>query len=1011
MAVAYCGPAAFGIDPNRTLSQYVRQRWGIEHGFPRGPVYSIAQTRDGYLWIGTEKGLIRFDGLTFHQMESAQVGLALNHVLGLVADPDGSLWVRLRRSSPTLLQYRDGRFRDGMEAYGLSEAAVSAMGRSTDGAPLLWVLRGEPSGIVLRGNKFETLAAPAGYSRSAVLAVAQTPNHDLWVGTRDAGLFRVRGGQTQAITEGLPDLKVNALVPFGNNELWVGTDSGVARWDGKKLTKAGLPPSLDGIQALALTVDRDSNLWVGTNSHGLWRVNAQGGSSLVQPNGSSIEAITALFEDREGDLWVGSAGGLERLRDSAFVSYSLPEGLPTDGNNPLFIDSGNRLWFASVNGGLWWMKDGQHGEVTSEGLDRDVIYSIAGGEDGLWVGRQRGGLTHLSVRPGATSKTYTERDGLAQNSVYSVYESLDGTIWAGTLSAGISRLREGRFTNYSSAGGLLSDTINSILEGSDGAMWFGTPAGLNALRNGRWESYTAKDGLPSEDVNCLLEDSRGVLWIGTSAGIGFRGRKQFQTPAGLAAALREPVLGLAEDRHGSLWVTTSNHVLSVNRDKLLHGSATSADLREYAIADGLRGLEGVKRYRSVVSDPSGRIWLSLNRAISVVDPARLKSNSTPALPRIESISSDGNSIPLHDPIHIPGGPRRVTFAYAGLSLSVPEKVNFRYRLDGFDHDWREPVATREVEYTNLPPGPYRFRVIASNPDGDWSREEASAGFEVDPLLWQTSWFRAIAVLAAMGVGLGLYRLRLYQLTRSLNIRFEERLAERTRIAQELHDTLLQGFLSASMQVHVVSDRLPDDSNLKPALTRALQLMGQVIDEGRNAVRGLRSTSSPSLDLEHAFSGIHQEIFPLSQNGGGTDFHVVVDGKRRPLHPVLRDEVYRIGREALLNAFHHAQAKSIELELKYSPSNLVLLVRDNGCGMDPHILDSGREGHWGLSGMRERADRIGAQFRVWSSAAAGTEVELIVPSQIAFQDHKSHVFSWLTKPFQREERDRISKSRQ
>jgi signal transduction histidine kinase len=331
---------------------------------------------------------------------------------------------------------------------------------------------------------------------------------------------------------------------------------------------------------------------------------------------------------------------------------------------------------------------------------------------------------------------------------------------------------------------------------------------------------------------------------------------------------------------------------------------------------------------------------------------------------------------------------------------MPEKVTFRYRLDGFDRDWCQPVATREAVYTNLPPGSYRFRVIASNPDGVWSSEETAAGFEVDPLFWQTSWFRVGTVLAAMSLGLGLYRLRLYQLTRRLNVRFEERLAERTRIAQELHDTLLQGFLSASMQVHVVSDRLPDDSQVKPALTKALQLMGQVIDEGRNAVRGLRSTSSLSLDLEHAFSRIHQEIFPANQDAGETDFHVVVDGQRRPLRPVLRDEVYRIGREALLNAFHHARAKSIELELKYSPSHLVLLVRDDGCGIDPQILGAGREGHWGLSGMRERAGLIGAQFRVWSSAAAGTEVELIVPSQIAFQDHKSHALRWLSKPFHR-----------
>jgi signal transduction histidine kinase len=310
---------------------------------------------------------------------------------------------------------------------------------------------------------------------------------------------------------------------------------------------------------------------------------------------------------------------------------------------------------------------------------------------------------------------------------------------------------------------------------------------------------------------------------------------------------------------------------------------------------------------------------------------------------------------------------------------VPERVRFRYRLDGFDRGWSPPVTTREAVYTNLGPGSYHFRVIASNSDGLWNSAEAGLQFEIEPALWQTSWFRASIVLVGGLAVWTLVRVRTHRMARQLNLRFEERLAERTRIAQELHDTLLQGFVSASMQLHVATDQLPDDAPAKRSLGRVLTLMGQVIEEGRNAVRGLRSSADRSNNLEQAFSRIPQELgIPTSAN-----YRVIVEGRPRPLHPVIRDEVYRIGREALVNAFRHAGAKSIEVQLEYAAQHLRMLVRDDGCGIDPLVLRSGRDGHWGLSGMRERADRIGAPLKVWSRAAAGTEVELTVPRHIAF----------------------------
>jgi len=849
--------------------------------------------------------------------------------------------------------------------------------------------------MIYHQGKFEIVADARALPRSPVLSVAQTADGSIWQGTRDAGLFRTLQGRTSPVAGDLPDQKVNCMISGAKGDLWVGTDEGSVQWNGSRLLARGVPGR---VQVLAMAKDRDGNIWLGTDARGLLRLNGYGVFPLDPPADQSHEAVTAVYEDREGDLWTGSANGIERLRDSAFATYSRPEGLPADGSKPLFVDSGNRVWFAPAAGGLWWMKDGQRGRVGNDGLGRDVVYSIAGGKDGLWLGRQNGGLTRLRMGPRSfTSRTYTKADGLAQESVFSVYQTRDGSVWAGTLSGGVSKLGGDRFITYTTASGLVSNTVAAILEDAAGTMWFATPEGLGALSQGRWQAYFAKDGLPSNNVYCLLADSTGVLWTGTAAGLAFRTPRGFQVPAGAPPALREPILGLEEDRHGSLWVATSSHVLRVNRGQLMQGTLGETDLREYGLADGLRGVEGVKRNRSVVSDPSGRIWFSLNRGISVVDPGRITQTAAPTIVHIQTVSADGTSVRLQQPIHIPGGQRRITFAYAGLSLSVPERVRFRYRLDGFDSHWSEPVDTRDAVFTNLPPRGYRFRVIASSPDGAWNSNEDAIALEVDPLFRQTWWFRGCAALAGVSAILAFYRLRMRQLTGRLQVRFDERLAERTRIAQELHDTLLQGFLSASMQVYVASESLPADSKAKAILNRAGDLMRKITDEGRNAVRGLRASSSVSLDLERALSAVHQE-FALAGNGPeAIEFRIVVDGEQKPLHPLLRDEVYRIGREALINSIRHARAQKIEVELTYSLRRLRVQVRDDGCGIDPQILQAGRDGHWGLPGMRERADQIGARLRVYSRVGVGTEVDLSVPGHIAYQGNRGWGLPWFGKP--------------
>ncbi len=981
---------ASAIDPSRGLAQYMRDQWGSAKGFPGGQVYAITQTGDGYLWIGAEKGLVRFDGVNFHLFQHANTPLLpAGPVRGLVADAAGGLWIHF--GGPRVLRYAHGKFEDVSSALERTEPAFTAMGRGGNGEVLLSSL---VNGILrYSGGKFLRLAAPVELPNFLVISLAESPDGKIWLGTRDLGLFYESQGQITNIGKGLPDRKINCLLPITNEELWIGTDSGVVRWNGAEVTATGLSASLSHVQALTMIRDRDANVWVGTTS-GLVRVDAQGAVAFSSQDRDDGVPVTALFEDREGNIWAGTSQGIERLRDSVFVTYSAAEGIPAQNNGPVYVDAENRAWFGPPSGGLYWLRNGQVTRVTSGGLNNDVIYSITGDKTGLWIGRQKGGLTHLSYKDGRyTTETYTEAQGLAQNSVYAVNRNRDGSLWAGTLSGGVSQFSGGKFTNYTTRNGLVSNTIDAILESRDGTMWFATPNGLSALSHGRWQTFMVRDGLPSDRVNCLFEDSTGLLWVGTDDGLAFLSSGRFQIPATVPASLHEQILGLVADATGSLWISTTNHVLRVTRDGLLRGQLTETDVNEYGLADGLHGSEGVRRNRSVADSQMGMIWFSLNSGLSVVDPGRLRRSSAPAIVHINTIAADGNPVDLGPQIRIPSARQRIAISFVGLSLAIPERVKFRYRLEGFDHKWSDPISAGEAVYTNLSPGSYRFRVMASNSDGVWNSAEDVLGFEIAPAFWQTWWFRLSALLVLGLAVLALYRIRLLQLTRQLNVRFEERLAERTRIAQELHDTLLQGFMSASMQLDVALDQLPEGSLLRPRLVRVLDLMRQVIEEGRNALRGLRLSNDRSEDIALALSSLNQEL----NSGEDIGFRVIVEGSSRSLHPIVRDEVYRIGREAVVNAFRHARAKNIAIEISYLENQLRLLISDDGCGMNSQVLQSGRDGHWGLSGMRERAERIKARLKVRSRVGSGTEVELSVPSKVAFQiQQSSHLLKWFAR---------------
>ncbi len=974
---ALCPVVAFALDPNRNLNQYTSTRWGSRDSFPGGAVNAIAQTRDGYLWIGAAHGLVRFDGTGFRLLDHTNTpSLPPGQVLDLLVDPEGVLWVRMH--SPYLLRYRGGAFEQMYPEKlpppfsAARERGATALTRGTSGHVLI-ATPGAPMRYI--AGKF-TSAVPSGSLSGIPMSVAQTNDGAVWVGTRDNGLLCARNGSIAQV--GRRDQKVNVLLTGPGSELWIGMDSGLLHWDGNALSRRGVPTTLAGTPILALARDRDSNLWISTPA-GVTRMASDG--SIDVTRGSSFLGVRAIFEDREGNLWIGGSEGLLQLRDAPFLTYT---GVAREGG-ALYIDMSMRTWIAPSSGGLLWIRGAEYRSIT-QGLDRDVIYSICGSGNELWVGRKLGGVTHLREEAGSLqTRTYTAHDGLAPGVVYAVHRSRDGSVWAGTLSGAVSRIEKSRITTFNAANGLIADAISTIQETPDGAIWVGTAGGLESFRNGNWRKYGGQDGLPPGRVNSLAVDRDGVLWIGSSAGLFFFSGSLVESARNAPASLEGEIFGLAADESGGLWAATDRHVVRGSRASLLGKGDAPATMREFSMADGLPSTRGIRRDRAVAKDPSGRIWFSLQGGLGVINPA-LPSAAAPALVTLESIAVDGRPLVAAPIARYPSDRRRVVFNFIGVSLAVPGRVRYRYRLDGYDTAWSQPTESREAAYTSLPPARYTFHVMASNSEGLWNGLPASVGLEVEPHLSETLWFRITSLsfaVAALFVG---FRYRLARAHEEVNMRFQERLAERTRIARELHDTLLQNFQGLLFELQAARNlfsRRPEDA--MRTLDEAIGGAEAAIAEGRDAIHDLRSGSVRHAGLTQLLASAGQELAAAEDsNLNGALFRLTVEGPSRTLSPVLQDELYSIGREILRNAFRHARAVNIEVEIRYDARSLRLRIRDDGVGINPQVLSEGaREGHWGLPGVRERAKLIGAKLDFWSEAGAGTEVQIIVPASVAY----------------------------
>jgi signal transduction histidine kinase/ligand-binding sensor domain-containing protein len=982
--VGFCVPnPASALDPNKSISQYIHRKWAADNGFLGGQVYAISQSGDGYLWLATERGLVRFDGFRFTLVhrpiaEAPEV----NTVRGLITDGAGNLWIRLDEQH--LLRYANGRFEDVLADWNLPFAYITAMSLDSQGRLIVSGLGDQ----ILRfdNGRFEAIAS-AKKLLGTILAIVLARDDTLWVGTRDGGLYHVSGGTTTHIPGMLGATKINALLPATNGGVWVGTDNGLFLLDssGKFTTK--LPEMLRHIEVTALTSDRDANVWAATNL-GLYRVTHTLQASFEAQPKSDASELTAVYQDSDNDIWYGSSRGIFQLRESIFTTWSTADGLPSNNNGPIYTDSKGRTWFAPYTGGLYWLQKGHIEQVSEAGLNHDVVYSICGGNNEIWLGRQHGGITEL-IDDGNRfrSKSFTTKNGPSQNAVYSVRLSRDGTVWAATAGTGVLHIDNDKMESITLPPPLSNTAVNSIVEGSDGTIWIGSTVGLGQFAKGRWSSFTTANGLPSSYVQTILEDSEQTLWIATSSGLAYLRGGVIKVPGHLPDPLRANILSIAEDEGGNLWFSASDRIWQVNRDGLLDGTLRETDVQSYGIEDGLPGVEGVSRDRTMVSDSSGRIWISLNRGLAVADPNLSLALASPITARLESFVVDGLSFAPANVFFVASNPRSIAFHFSSTTLLDPSRIRFRYKLENSDQNWSEIVDLHDVVYRNLGPGDYRFRIIASNPAGLWNGPETAVPFVIGRAFWQTWWFRLSCLALIALTAVFLYQLRMTRMTAQLNARFQERLAERTRIARELHDTLLQTLHGLMFQFQAVRNLMPRrPTEAMQSLDDAISDTKKALAESREAIQGLRSESIAKGDLGELLIATSQELVHMGhRDHEAPTFDLMEEGDRRTLSPTTQNEICRIALEILRNAYRHAHARKIEAEIRYGNQMLRLRIRDDGKGMDPEVLkEGGSPGHWGLRGVRERAKRIGAQVDFWSEAGAGTEFQLEVPANVAYE---------------------------
>lgn len=995
---------AHALDPRVPLDQDGARVWQTESGLPQNTVHAILQTRDGFLWIATEGGLVRFDGEDFSTFTSKKnPQLPSDVIYSLTQDRAGTLWVA---TSGGAASYHHGKFhgfpRLG-ETYQIFQDrngriwALTANGvdlfQDGDFHTVLPVITGEASQILQTTDGALWLAtdnglfhAPAGSRRfvslgihSNIRALALAPNGDIWAGTGSGVESCNTRGCKPLHPGGLPDPVYVSALAQAHQGMWVGTDEGLFHVQDNRATLDNTGSGLPSNQVNLLFRDHEGSLWIGT-TRGVARMTA--GHIETLPNSSELSGNMALaaYEDREGDLWLGfESNGLGVLRSLTFTNLTTRDGLA--GSYVLSVTQGadGTVWAGTNGSGLSGYRNGRFRTLTrQQGLSSNVVLAVRQGLNRtLWAGTADG---LDAIQNGKLVAEYTTANGLPDDFVRSLYLDSKGALWIGSRQ-GLTRFYKGQFTTYTQLDGLGSNLIGAMLQDRrSGSLWIGTLDGLTRFADGKFENFTTQNGLSSNIITALYQDSGGTLWIATKGG-GLDRYQQgsFTSISPDKSGLPASIYAILSGGQGHLWLSSTHGVYRVSLEALnrfADGKTRRLSFSTFGASDGM-GISECSRggHPAAWRSTDGRLWFATLKGLAIVNPTHMEMDRIPPKVAIEQVSVDDQPVSIRSSLKVPPGHSRIEIHYAGLSFVAPQKVRYRYILVGFDQHWVDAGTQRNAYYTNLAPGDYTFRVMAANQDGLWSNSAAAIQFTVLPQIYQTWWFRGVIIITLILLVYLVYWLRV----RSVRAQFHAVLKERTRIAREIHDTLAQGFAAVSVQLEVVSQLLPTSVEAaRNSLDTARSLVRTSLEEARASIWDLRSQGTEHETLPTRIRTMADRSG--SSKGIRTQLHV--NGIYRPLASEVEAEIEMIAREAVVNAVRHSGAQAIVVRLTYDPRDFQITVTDNGSGFI-EVPSSGSRGHFGITGMRERAAKIGGRLEVRSTPGKGTEI--LVAIRLGKQD--------------------------
>jgi ligand-binding sensor domain-containing protein/signal transduction histidine kinase len=947
--------------PQRGLEGFSRRIWQTQDGLPEEPVQAFAQTPDGYLWIGTSGGLVRFDGaemVVFSRENTPE--LRENSIFCLLVSRSGDLWIGTEGGG--VVRYRSGTFRRFSNEEGLSNSFVRSILEDRRGQ--FWV--GTDDGLFrFAGDRLSRVDGRAGMPAVAVHAIREDSRGRLWVG--GSSLLMLDNGHTvEYRLDGGSSARVKSILQTRDGVLWVGTVSGLERLNPDPTSRFTRVPEV-AATVRVLREDRDGVLWIGTIGEGILFHRAGRFTGLRGPDDLPSDTVLSLLDDLEGNIWVGTQTGLMRLSETPVSTFPLPGAAGSDFST-IYQDVDHSLWIASTR--LYRYSGQTARPYRFAGPLADIrIRNLFRDRAGiLWAGTDGHGLWRID---GSRSVQYTKRDGLINDFVRAIYQGRDGSMWIGT-DEGVSRWRQGHFVNYGVAQGLCYFSIRSLAEDRNGDLWIGTDHGVSRLHGNAFVHDAVVERLQSERVWAIHEDPSGGLWLGTLGAGLFRWKDgkltAYTREQGLA---NNSIYHILEDPAGTFWMSGPNGVSSVMRrdlERVADSPSARPAVTLYGISDGLETTQmhgGTQPAGCLAA--GGEVWFPSNKGPVRITPGQGRTSNPPAVV-IERIIADGRTVPLSGKLELPPGNGKLEIQYSAIRLRSQERMRFRYKLEDNDSEWTEAFGRRLAFYTNLPPGHYRFRVAAYEMNAPASVSEAVIEMDWKPHFYATPWFLTLCVAAAAAAALGVHLFRL----RQIHARFEGISEERNRVARELHDTIIQGCGGVSALLEASATLGDADPAMKQELMECArtQIRG-TIDEARRVVWDLRQSPAAEGELTATVSKLAEQ---LSQES-----HIPIafgtDGERRALDHAIEHDLVMVAREALSNAVRHAAPTSVRLRLSFGTRELKMQVEDDGCGFDP---SSPANGHYGIVGMRERIEHLGGKFVLHSGPGEGTHLEVAVP---------------------------------